>query len=76
MKHFAYFIAGILVASFAQTVIAPAQAGGNFLTSGMEEGRRKNQEQYEQYVKCRDKNPKVVTYECLRLYPGYGLKNL
>jgi hypothetical protein len=74
MKHFAYFIAGVLVATFTQAIIAPAQAGGGFFPS-LEEGLKRDRAQYQKYLECRDKNPKVVRYECLRLNP-LGFKQL
>jgi hypothetical protein len=69
MKHFAYFIAGVLVASITQAIIPMAQAG--FFPS-MEEDLKRNRSMQDQYEACRDKNPKVVKYECLRLYPKMG----
>lgn len=73
MKNFAYFIAGVLVASFTQAIIPAAQAG---LFPDMDAAIKRDRAQYEKYVECRDKNPKVVKYECLRLYPSLGFNKL
>lgn len=57
MKTFAAFIAGAL----AYALISVAHA------TWMPDSVKQDRDGYRAYVACRDKNPKVVTYECLRL---------
>lgn len=64
MKKFSYFVAGILISSATQAFIPPAHAW-----MSLEDGLKRDRALYQKYVECRDKNPKVVTYECLRLNP-------
>jgi hypothetical protein len=62
MKHFAYFISGVLVASFVQLGIPAAKAWS------LQEQVKKDRAKYQLYLDCRDKEKtKYATYECLRL---------
>jgi hypothetical protein len=69
MKHFLSFIAGVVLASAIQAIVPVAEAKS--IAQMMEQDRI----DYRAYVACRDKNPTVVTYECLRMNP-LGFKQL
>jgi hypothetical protein len=64
MKHFAFFVAGVIVATITQIAVAPAHAAWS-----LQENIKNDRSMYEKYLECRDRSPKVVTYECLRLNP-------